>query len=89
MKHDGALAAAQSDTTPKAHARYLQRLAEAGPHEKLARALALSNRLLSATMAELRRSMPNATRGELAVAFVRRVYGEALASRFEARLACR
>ncbi len=75
----------QQDTTPKARAHYLKRLRETPAREKLARAFALSNRVLAATMADLARAMPEATTEQRAVAFVRRVYGDALARRLEQR----
>jgi len=36
-------------------------------------------------MAEIERSMPGATKDELAIAFLRRVYGDVIADRFAAR----
>lgn len=86
MTHDGSRAAEQQDTTPKALARYLERVRNTPPRERLARAFALSNRVRAATMSDVERSMPGASRNELAVAFVRRVYGETLAARLERRL---
>jgi hypothetical protein len=79
--HDGARAAQQSDTTPRAQAHYLKRLRETSAQDKLQRALALSARLRAAVMADVERALPGASRQELAVAFVRRVYGDELARR--------
>jgi hypothetical protein len=79
--HDGARATEQTDTTPRAQARYLRRLQETSPEDKLRRALALSARVRGAAMADLERAMPGATRQELAVAFIRRLYGQDLARR--------
>ena len=89
MSHDGSRAAQQSDTTPKAMARYLERLRETSPREKLARAFELSNRVRAAAMADVERALPQATKDERAVEFVRRVYGEALARRLARRFSSR
>jgi hypothetical protein len=86
VAHDGARAAQQSDTTPRALARYYERLRATPPREKLARALLLSDRVRAATMADVERPMPGASREALSVAFVRRVYGEPLARRLAERL---
>ena len=89
MSHDGERAAFQKDTTPKAMARYLERLQATPPRERLARAFELSNRARAATMADVERSMPGATARAIAIAFVRRVYGEQLAARFAQHLTSR
>lgn len=86
MLHDGAQASEQQDTSPKAMERYRQRIRETPPRERLRRALFLSNRVREATMSDVERSMPGASRNEIAVAFVRRLYGERLALRLAARL---
>jgi len=85
VKHDGARANEQTDTTPRARERYLARLRETPGREKLQRAFDLSARVRGAVMAELERSMPLATKDELAVAFLRRLYGDELADKFAAR----
>jgi hypothetical protein len=85
MSHDGSQAALLQDTTPRAMARYLERLRETPARDKLARALALSAQVRGATMADVQRSLPGASRDELAVAFVRRVYGDVLADRLARR----
>lgn len=64
--------------------RYLARLRETPPRERLERALRLSERVRDATMADIRRQNPGASAEVLAVAFVRRVYGEEVARRFSA-----
>ena len=89
MSHDGSAAAAQTDTTPKALERYRQRIRSTPPRERLARAFELSNRVLAMTMADIERSMPQASVDEVAVAFVRRVYGDVLAARLAKRVAAR
>ena len=84
MTHEGAASLQLSDTTPGALRRYLERLRATPPRERLERALRLSERARGATMSDVRRRHPQATQQELAVAFVRRVYGDALADRFAA-----
>lgn len=84
MAHEGARAQL-SDTTPRALQRYVERLRATPPRERLARALRLSEQVRKATMADVRRQQPAATEEELAVAFIRRVYGDKLANRFAAR----
>ncbi len=74
-----------SDTTPRARARYLERIRSTPPQQRLARAFRLSNQVRAATMADIRRRYPNATQQELATAFLRRVYGDAIADGFAAR----
>lgn len=85
VKHDGALASEQTDTTPRARERYLARLRETPARVRLQRALDLSAQVRGAVMAEVERSMPGATKDELAIAFLRRVYGDVIADRFAAR----
>lgn len=85
MVHDGSLASQQTDTTPKAQARYLARLRVTPPREKLQRALELSARIRGVVMADVERSMPGATKDEVAVAFLRRLYGDSVADKFAAR----
>jgi hypothetical protein len=87
--HDGARATEQTDTTLRAQARYLKRLQETSREDKLQRALALSARVRGAAMADLKRTMPDATRQELAVAFIRRLYGDELARRVAPSLLAR
>lgn len=85
MKHDGALASEQTDTTPRARERYLARLRETPERARLQRAFDLSARVRRAVMAEVERSLPGATKDELAIAFLRRVYGDLVADKFAAR----
>jgi hypothetical protein len=73
-----------TDTTPRAMKRYLDRLRATPPRQRLERALRLSERARAATMSDVRRQHPNASELELAIAFVRRVYGDAIADRFTA-----
>ena len=84
MTHDGAASLELSDATPRAQARYLARLRATAPRARLERALRLSERMRQATMADVKRQNPTATEDELAIAFLRRVYGEAVAARFSA-----
>ena len=85
MPHDGAASLEVSDTTPRAAERYAERLRATPPREKLERALRLSERVRAATWADLERQNPGASRRELSVAFLRRVYGDAIADRYAAR----
>lgn len=87
--HRGELAATPQDTTTRAAERYAERLRATSPRARLERALRLSERVRAATMTDLRRQQPSASEAELAVAFVRRVYGDRLADRLAARLALR
>lgn len=89
MAHSGERALAQTDTSPRARRRYLERLRETSPADRLERALRLSERVRSTTMADVERQHPGATKDELAVAFVRRVYGAAVAERFARQLSLR
>ena len=89
MAHEGAAGAQLSDTTPRAMQRYLERLRATPPRERLERALRLSAQVRRATMSDVRRQHPGASEAEIAVAFVRRVYGDELADRFAARRAPR
>lgn len=81
VPHQGEQASRQTDTTQKAWRRYVERLRETPPRARLARALELSRRARAATMADLKRQLPDATERELAIAFLRRVYGAELAAR--------
>jgi hypothetical protein len=89
MSHEGAASLELSDTTPRALQRYLERLRATPPRERLERALRLSEQMRDATMSDVRRQHPEATDDELAIAFLRRVYGDELADRFAARRALR
>ena len=84
MPHRGASSLEFVDTTPRAMRRYLERLRATPPRERLERAFRLSERMRDATMTDVRNQNPGATEAELAVAFIRRVYGDALADRFAA-----
>ena len=84
MTHEGAASLQLTDTTPGAMKRYLERLRATPPRQRLERALKLSDQVRAATMSDVRRQHPNASELELAMAFVRRVYGDALADRFAA-----
>ncbi|PZR06058.1 MAG: hypothetical protein DI536_31030 [Archangium gephyra] len=85
MRHDAEQSALFTDMTPKAKARYLERIRATPPREKLERALRLSEMVRSATMTDVRRQNPGASEDEIASAFIRRVYGDKLADRFSAR----
>lgn len=61
-------------------------LRETPPRERLERALRLSERARSLTMSDVRRQHPGATEHQIAVAFVRRVYGDKLADRLAEQL---
>ena len=87
--HRGEAAATPQDTSERAAARYSERLRATAARERLERALRLSERVRNATMTDVRRQHPGATEAEVAVAFVRRVYGDRLAERLAARLARR
>lgn len=87
--HRGEQAATPQDTSERAARRYAERLRATPPRERLERALRLSERVRNATMSDVRRQHPGATEDELAVAFVRRVYGDRLADRLVARLSRR
>ena len=89
MTHEGAASLELSDTTPRAMQRYLERLRATPPRERLERALRLSEQMRSATMSDVRRQHPAASDDELAIAFLRRVYGDAIADRFAAHRAPR
>lgn len=84
MPHQGAASAQLTDTTPRALQRYLERLRATPPRERLARALRLSEQVREATMTDVRRQHPGASEAEVALAFIRRVYGEKIATRFAA-----
>ena len=81
VQHSGEKGAVQTDTSERAARRYAERLRETPPRERLERALRLSERARDATMSDVKRQHPGATKEELAVEFVRRVYGEHLAAR--------
>lgn len=85
MPHDGAASQALTDTSPRAEARYWERLRDTPPAERLERALRLSERVRALTWADVERQNPGASRRDLAVAFLRRVYGDELADRYAAR----
>ena len=87
--HRGEQAATPQDTSERAAARYAERLRATSPRDRLERALRLSERVRNATMTDLRRQLPGASEAELAIAFVRRVYGDRLADRLAARLSRR
>jgi hypothetical protein len=84
VTHEGSVSLQLDDTTPRAMKRYLERLRATPPRQRLERALRLSERVRDATMADVRRQHPNAPEAELAVVFLRRVYGDAIADRFAA-----
>lgn len=84
MAHEGSRSQL-TDTTPRAQQRYGERLRATPPGERLARALRLSEQVREATMADVRRQHSSASEEEIAVAFIRRVYGDKLAERFAAR----
>jgi hypothetical protein len=82
MTHEGAASLQLSDTTPGAMKRYLERLRATPPRQRLERALRLSERARAATMSDVRHQHPGASELEISIAFVRRVYGDAIADRF-------
>ena len=86
VPHDGQLASEFSDTSPKAWARYMERVRATAPKDRLARAFALSRQVRELTMADVRKQHPTADELTLKVAFVRRVYGDVLADKFERQL---
>jgi hypothetical protein len=85
MAHHGASSLIPSDTTSNAMRRYVERLRSTPPRERLERALRLSQQVRNATMADVRRKNPEASEADLAIAFLRRVYGDAIAERFAER----
>ena len=89
MEHSGERAAAQTDTSARARRRWVERLRETPPSARLERALRLSERVRELTMSDVRRQLPGASEREIAVVFVRRVYGERLAARLASRLQAR
>jgi hypothetical protein len=89
MKHSGELSAAVKDTSDAAERRYVERLQATPPLERLKVAFRLSERARNATMTDLRKKLPNATKEELAAAFLRRVYGDEIATSYEVRLRLR
>lgn len=85
MAHDGEASLEFSDTSARAEARYWERVRATPPRLRLERALRLSEQVRSATWADIVRQNPGASRRDLAVAFLRRVYGDVIADRFAAR----
>jgi hypothetical protein len=85
MPHDGAASLELTDTSERAEARYWERVRATPPAERLHRALRLSERVRAATWADVQRQHPGASRRDLAVAFLRRVYGDAIADGYAAR----
>ena len=83
--HVGEKATHFTDTSERARQRYYERVRETPPVERLRRALQLSAQVRRATFNDVRRQHPGATERQLAIAFVRRVYGDALANRLMAR----
>ena len=81
MAHSGEAVNLREDTTPGAWRRYVERLQETPPRERLARAFDLSAQVRALTMAGVRRDLPSASAREQAHEFLRRVYGGALASK--------
>lgn len=85
MSHDGARSLALTDTSLRAAAKYEERIRQTPPRQRLERALRLSERLHLATMKDVRQLHPGASERDLAVAYLRRVYGDELADRYAAR----
>lgn len=81
MAHEGSQSLTQTDTTPRAWRRYVERLRETPARERLERALQLSRRTRDATWADIKNKHPGASERELKKAFLRRVYGSELAAR--------
>ncbi len=86
MAHSGEEAAKFTDTSPRARARYLERLRAMSPLDRLRRAMELSKQMRDLTMSDVRRQNPGATERDVKVAFVRRVYGDRLADRLSKSL---
>lgn len=80
--HNGEASMTFTDTTPDAARRYWERVRETSPRDRLKRALRLSEQLKKMVMADLKKKNPGASERELAIAFLRRVYGDELAERF-------
>jgi hypothetical protein len=81
MAHNGAQATLLDDTSPKARAYYLSRLRAASAEDRLDRALRLSEQVRAATMAEIEERFRGASRDEVEMAFLRRVYGDEIAAK--------
>lgn len=71
------------------HEGYWARIRSMSMHEKAERTFRLSARKRNATMSEVRRQNPELSEDEIAVAFIRRVYGDTLAERFAKHRALR
>lgn len=82
--HNGEASMTFTDTTPEAARRYWERVRATAPRDRLRRALKLSEQFRKLVMADIKKRNPGATERELAIAFVRRVYGDELADRFGA-----
>ncbi len=84
MPHAGDHESIPADTSPAAWQRYVERLRETAPIVRLRRAFALSNQVRALTFASVRRDHPEMADRELRLEFLRRVYGDELATRVAA-----
>lgn len=74
-----------SESTRPQDPERIERLRAMTPSQRLQLALALSAQARAAVMTEVQERMPHATKDELAVAFLRRMYGDEIADKFAAR----
>jgi len=65
--------------------RYFERVRATAPRDRLERALRLSEQVRSATMSDVRKRNAGASETDIATAFLRRVYGDAIADAYAAR----
>lgn len=82
--HNGEASMTFTDTTPEAARRYWERVRATAPRDRLKRALKMSEQFRKLVMADIKKRNPDASERELAIAFVRRMYGDELADRFAA-----
>ncbi len=83
--HNGEAAAKFSDTSPAAQARYYALLRAMTPQQRFKRAMELTALARKLTMADVRRQNPGASARDIAIAFLRRVYGDEIADGFARR----
>lgn len=80
--HNGEASMQFTDTTPEAARRYWERVRATAPRDRLKRALRMSEQLKKMVMADVRKKNPGASERDVAIAFLRRVYGDVIAERF-------
>jgi hypothetical protein len=85
MAHNGEASLELTDTSARAEERYWERVRATPPRERLERALRLSAQVRAATLADVERQHPGASYRDLAVAFLRRGYGDTIADGYAAR----